>query len=248
MSSLSSHGQSMSLRTFLRLSHDQFAVPSWSDIPQPKLKSLLAPSHRQTSNPMLVRYTSRLCSRHVYMNSTGHRIDDHWWPILVTTPSKLPNETSFQLEILIQEKCLLSYTTCLMYYISSKVYSCCHAGCMTHIRHASAERAFKTSDLLSTFTLASMASGSSMRIWADHVLQGLCQEGSALLSLQCLVVWELSCAPVPAFVGVSCNPSRLAVDSLHAHVSWTKLCFGYICYNWKDTEKISMALAQRSHA
>ena len=46
MLSLSSHGQSMSLRTFLRLSHDQFVIPSWSDIPQPKLKSLLVPSHR----------------------------------------------------------------------------------------------------------------------------------------------------------------------------------------------------------
>jgi len=51
-----------------------------------------------------------------------------------------------------------------------------------------AERASKTSDLVSSFTMASMASGSSMKTWADHELQDLCQEGFELLSHQYLVV------------------------------------------------------------
>ncbi len=89
--------------------------------------------------------------------------------------------------------------------------ACPHQACFCPVEHAS-----KTSDL---FTMASMASGSSVKTWADHVLQDLCQAVSALLSHQYLVVRELSCAPVPAFVGGFCNPSRLAVDSLDGHVS-----------------------------
>ena len=76
--------------------------------------------------------------------------------------------------------CVLNLTVLLHLAKGLQLMSCRvhvkHQACFCPVGYASI-----SSDL---FTMASMASGSSMKTWADHVLQDLCQEGSALLSHQ----------------------------------------------------------------
>ena len=78
--------------------------------------------------------------------------------------------------------CVLSLT--ILLHLAKSLMSC-RVHVTRQARFCPVEYASISSDL---FTMASMASGSSMKTWADHVLQDLCQEGF------CAVVTSIACS------------------------------------------------------